>query len=145
KAENAAATLADPRWAAVLARDAAADGRFFYSVATTGVYCRPSCGARRPRPEHDAFHATALAADRAAVRACGRCRRARPWRNARDAALATAACRIIGAAGDAPALEELARRVGVSPRHFPRTLRRTTGLTPKCYADARRERRLREA
>ena len=48
----AAATVSDPRWAAVLARDAAADGSFFYSVQTTGVYCRPSCAARPARPEN---------------------------------------------------------------------------------------------
>jgi AraC family transcriptional regulator of adaptative response/methylated-DNA-[protein]-cysteine methyltransferase len=58
----AATTLADPRWAAVQARDVRADGTFFYSVRTTGVYCRPSCGARPARPENVAFHATAAAA-----------------------------------------------------------------------------------
>ena len=51
KAALAAATLADPRWAAVRARDASADGRFYYSVQTTGVYCRQSCAARPALPE----------------------------------------------------------------------------------------------
>src|SRR6185436_14102568 len=55
-------TLDDPRWAAVVARDAKADGQFFYSVRTTGVYCRPSCAARTPRPENVAFHLTAIEA-----------------------------------------------------------------------------------
>jgi len=58
----ATATLDDPRWAAVVARDAKADGQFFYSVRTTGVYCRPSCAARTPRPENVAFHLTAIEA-----------------------------------------------------------------------------------
>ena len=64
---------ADPRWQALVARDASADGRFFYSVRTTGVYCRPSCAARLPRRENVAFHASAAAAERAGFRACKRC------------------------------------------------------------------------
>lgn len=63
----------DPRWTAMCARDRAADGRFVYSVATTGVYCRPSCAARRPRPENVRFHATPDDAERAGFRACRRC------------------------------------------------------------------------
>ena len=59
----ALATLADPRWPAVAARDRAADGRFFYSVRSTGVYCRPSCAARRARPENVAFHTSAAEAE----------------------------------------------------------------------------------
>jgi len=64
----------DPRWAALVARDAAADGTFCYSVRSTGVYCRPSCAARRARPEHVAFHADCAAAERAGFRACRRCK-----------------------------------------------------------------------
>jgi AraC family transcriptional regulator of adaptative response/methylated-DNA-[protein]-cysteine methyltransferase len=67
------AAAVDPRWQALVARDASADGRFFYSVRTTGVYCRPSCAARLPRRENVAFHATAAAAERAGFRACKRC------------------------------------------------------------------------
>jgi AraC family transcriptional regulator of adaptative response/methylated-DNA-[protein]-cysteine methyltransferase len=66
----AAAIVSDPRWAAVQARDAEADGSFVYSVRTTGVYCRPSCPARVARPENVAFHATAAEARRAGFRAC---------------------------------------------------------------------------
>jgi len=69
-------TERDPRWAAVIARDPAADGRFYYSVSTTGVYCRPSCAARLARPEHVRFHDTAADAERAGFRACKRCGRA---------------------------------------------------------------------
>ncbi|HYL69977.1 MAG TPA: methylated-DNA--[protein]-cysteine S-methyltransferase, partial [Candidatus Dormibacteraeota bacterium] len=64
----------DPRWTALATRDARADGRFFYSVKTTGVYCRPSCAARLPRPANVAFHASAAAAERAGFRPCKRCR-----------------------------------------------------------------------
>ena len=62
--QRAEATVADPRWAAVAARDPAADGRFVYSVRSTGVYCRPSCPSRRARPENVAFHATPADAER---------------------------------------------------------------------------------
>ena len=65
----------DPRWAALCARDRTADGRFVYSVKTTGVYCRPSCAARRPRPQNVRFHATPDDAERAGFRACRRCHR----------------------------------------------------------------------
>ncbi|HEV8695823.1 MAG TPA: methylated-DNA--[protein]-cysteine S-methyltransferase [Lysobacter sp.] len=64
----------DPRWAEVVARDASADGRFRYSVSTTGVYCKPSCAARQARPEHVRFHATPQDAERAGFRACKRCK-----------------------------------------------------------------------
>lgn len=70
----AAATQGDPRWSTVLAHDARGDGRFFYSVRTTGVYCRPSCAARTPRPENVAFHASSAAAERAGFRPCKRCK-----------------------------------------------------------------------
>src|SRR5438105_645250 len=64
----------DTRWRAVVARDARADGKFFYSVKTTGVYCKPSCAARTPRPENVAFHLSAADAERAGFRACKRCK-----------------------------------------------------------------------
>ncbi|WP_374261197.1 Ada metal-binding domain-containing protein, partial [Zoogloea sp.] len=73
-AERAARTLADPRWAQVCARDPAAEGQFFYAVASTGVYCRPSCAARTPRPEHVSFHASRADAEAAGFRPCQRCR-----------------------------------------------------------------------
>ena len=69
-----ALTERDPRWSSVVARDAAADGTFYYSVATTGVYCRPSCRARLPRPENVRFHPTREHAERAGFRPCKRCK-----------------------------------------------------------------------
>src|SRR5262249_53054858 len=62
------------RWEAVKRRDRAADGIFYYSVRSTGVYCRPSCGARLPRRENVAFHASPAAAEKAGFRPCKRCR-----------------------------------------------------------------------
>lgn len=144
KARLAAATAADPRWAAVVARDAAADGTFYYSVATTGVYCRPSCGARLARPEHVRFHASCAAAEQAGFRPCKRCRPEQLPLNARHAATITEACRLIETAEDLPRLDALARHAGVSRYHFHRMFKRLVGLTPAQYAAAFRDRRLRE-
>jgi AraC family transcriptional regulator of adaptative response/methylated-DNA-[protein]-cysteine methyltransferase len=141
--QAAAATMSDPRWTAVRARDPAADGAFYYSVATTGVYCRPSCASRAARPENVRFHATRADAEQAGFRPCKRCRPDQPPLAARQAAKVTAACRIIEQAESVPRLEELARRVGVSPHHFHRVFKRITGLTPGAYAAAQRARRVR--
>lgn len=138
-----ATTLADPRWVAVQARDAHADGSFFYSVRSTGVYCRPSCAARPARPENVAFHATAAAAERAGFRPCKRCRPDRPSLAEQHAALVTAACRTIEQAEAEPRLEQLAKPSGLSPFHFHRVFKAVTGVTPKQYATAHRSRRVR--
>jgi AraC family transcriptional regulator, regulatory protein of adaptative response / methylated-DNA-[protein]-cysteine methyltransferase len=142
-AQRAAATESDPRWAAVVARDPAADGRFVYAVASTGVYCRPSCAARRARPEHVSFHASGAQAEQAGFRPCKRCQPDRPARTQQQAAKVTEACRIIEQAEQAPSLQQLAAEVGVSPHHFHRMFRQITGLTPRQYAQAQREQRLR--
>jgi AraC family transcriptional regulator of adaptative response/methylated-DNA-[protein]-cysteine methyltransferase len=67
-------TEQDPRWSAVVARDRTADGAFYYSVKTTGVYCRPSCAARLAHPKNVRFHLTRADAERAGFRACKRCK-----------------------------------------------------------------------
>ncbi|MCW3480314.1 bifunctional DNA-binding transcriptional regulator/O6-methylguanine-DNA methyltransferase Ada [Neisseriaceae bacterium JH1-16] len=144
KAEQAAATVSDPRWAAIVTRDAAADGSFYYSVQTTGVYCRPSCGARRARPENVRFYTSCADAERAGFRPCKRCRPDQPTLAEQHAARVTEACRIIEAAETPPSLAELAERVGISPYHFHRVFKQITGLTPKAYAAAHRERRVRD-
>ncbi|WP_428420985.1 bifunctional DNA-binding transcriptional regulator/O6-methylguanine-DNA methyltransferase Ada [Methylibium sp.] len=141
----AAATVSDPRWAAVVARDPQADGRFFYSVRSTGVYCRPSCPARAARPENVAFHATAADAQRAGFRPCLRCKPDQLSLAARQAARVAELCRFIEAAEQAPTLEELARHAGMSAYHLHRVFKAATGLTPRAYAAAHRARRLREA
>jgi AraC family transcriptional regulator of adaptative response/methylated-DNA-[protein]-cysteine methyltransferase len=139
----AAATLNDPRWVAVQAHDVSADGSFYYSVRTTGVYCRPSCAARPARPENVAFHATTDEAERAGFRPCKRCRPDQPSLNEQHAALVTAACRLIETAETPPTLEQLAKPSGLSPFHFHRVFKAITGLTPKQYAQAHRARRVR--
>ncbi len=137
------ATERDPRWAAVLARDSAADGEFYYSVKTTGVYCRPSCAARTARPENVQFHATRTAAEQAGFRPCKRCRPDQPSLHKQHAAMVADICRFIERAETLPRLEELAQRAGLSPYHFHRVFKTITGLTPKAYANAHRHQRIR--
>jgi len=132
------------RWAAVLRRDAAADGIFYYSVRTTGVYCRPSCAARLPRRENVSFHGTRADAERAGFRPCKRCRPDEPPRGDRQAAAVARACRLIEQAEELPALEELAAAAGMSRFYFHRVFRAFTGVTPKAYAAALRAGRVRQ-
>jgi AraC family transcriptional regulator, regulatory protein of adaptative response / methylated-DNA-[protein]-cysteine methyltransferase len=138
----------DPRWRAWRARDARADGTFVFSVRTTGVYCRPSCGARAARPENVAFHATPGDARRAGFRPCKRCRPDGAAPGHAQAALVADLCRLIAAriaAGEAaPALDELAARANLSTFHLHRLFKSTTGLTPRSYAAAARAGRVRE-
>ena len=105
-------TVNDPRWGLVVARDAAADGTFYYSVKTTGVYCRPSCAARLARPENVSFHTTCEDAEQAGLRPCKRCKPNQPSIAREHAAKVTEACRIIEESETVPALQELANRVG---------------------------------
>jgi AraC family transcriptional regulator of adaptative response/methylated-DNA-[protein]-cysteine methyltransferase len=132
------------RWAAVAARDGAADGRFCYSVSTTGVYCRPSCPSRPARRENVAFHATPADAEAAGFRPCKRCKPNAPLREAEQARLVAAACERIETAEEPPKLAELAAAAGLSAFHFHRLFRSVAGVTPKAYAQAHRHRRVRD-
>jgi len=140
----AALTTADPRWAAVLARDPAADGRFFYAVRSTGIYCRPGCGARTPRPENVEFHASAASAEAAGFRPCRRCRPDRSGLAERHTACIAELCRFIEDADTPPPLSALAEHTGLSRWHLHRLFKTVTGLTPRAYAAACRARRLRD-
>jgi AraC family transcriptional regulator, regulatory protein of adaptative response / methylated-DNA-[protein]-cysteine methyltransferase len=135
---------ADERWAAVMRRDVAADGRFYYSVRTTGVYCRPTCAARLARRENVAFHATCAEAEAAGFRPCKRCRPNEAALAERRAAAVAGACRLIEEAEEAPSLDALAKAAGLSRFHFHRVFKAVTGVTPKAYADAHRARRVRD-
>jgi AraC family transcriptional regulator of adaptative response/methylated-DNA-[protein]-cysteine methyltransferase len=132
-------------WTAVLARDARFDGRFYYSVATTGIYCRPSCPARRPGRKHVRFHDTQTAAEAAGFRACKRCKPDQVSLRARHDAKMAQACRLIEAAEVPPTLDALAKTIGLSPHHFHRLFKATLGVTPKGYATAHRNQRARDA
>jgi AraC family transcriptional regulator of adaptative response/methylated-DNA-[protein]-cysteine methyltransferase len=138
-----AVTRKDPRWASVAARDPAADGKFYYSVDTTGVYCRPSCGARRARPENVRFHATRQDAEKAGFRPCKRCRPDELSLTEQHAAKIAAVCRLIEQSEETPSLEQLAQHAGLSLYHFHRLFKAITGVTPRQYAAAHRTKRLR--
>ena len=135
----------EERWAAVLDRNSGAEGAFFYSVATTGVYCRPGCPSRRPRREHVRFHASREDAESAGFRACRRCRPNEPSLAERHAEAVATACRLIEAAEEMPALEALAEAAGMSRFHFHRVFKAATGCTPRGYAAAHRADRTRDA
>lgn len=140
----AGSTAADPRWQQVQARDAAADGQFFYAVTTTGVYCRPSCASRQARPEHVVFYATQDEARAAGFRPCRRCKPEQLPLATRHAAKVIVACRIIENAETLPKLATLAAQVGLSAHHFHRIFKAVTGLTPRAYAAAQRAQSLRQ-
>lgn len=133
----------DPRWTLIVARDHSAECSFFYSVETTGVYCRPSCPARRPNPKNVRFHATAAAAEAAGFRPCQRCRPDGAPLAQRYAAKVADACRLIEAAEEPPRLARLAKAAGLSASHFHHVFKAATGLTPTDYASAHRARKLR--
>ncbi len=143
-AENVFATD-EERWHAVANRNATADGKFYYSVATTGVYCRPTCPARRALRKHVRFHASCEDAERAGFRPCKRCKPTEGSLAGRYAHSIALACRMIEEADEAPSLDTLASAVGMSRFHFHRMFKAQTGVTPKAYATARRVSRIRNA
>ena len=134
----------DPRWKAVVARDTSADGTFVLSVRSTGIYCRPSCPARRPKPENVQFHATAEDAERAGFRACKRCKPNDLGLAERQAAKVAEICRFIETADHVPSLDELAKRARMSAYHFHRVFKTVTGVSPAAYARGERAKRVRE-
>ncbi|MGB8274402.1 MAG: bifunctional DNA-binding transcriptional regulator/O6-methylguanine-DNA methyltransferase Ada [Alphaproteobacteria bacterium] len=134
----------DVRWAAVAAKDRTFDGKFYYSVATTGVYCRPSCPSRPAKRANVRFHDTIAEAEAAGFRPCRCCKPDQPGLDARHAAKVAAACRLIEDAEEQPSLGALARTLGLSPYHFHRIFKAVAGLTPKAYAVAHRRKRVRE-
>ncbi|WP_394823483.1 bifunctional DNA-binding transcriptional regulator/O6-methylguanine-DNA methyltransferase Ada [Pendulispora albinea] len=138
RSETLSLATHDGRWDAVVRRDRAADGSFFYSVKTTGVYCRPSCGSRQPRRENVEFHTTVGEAERAGFRPCKRCHPDESAWTERHAAAVAKACRMIEEADEMPSLDDLADGVGMSRFHFHRVFKKLTGVTPKAYADAHR-------
>jgi AraC family transcriptional regulator of adaptative response/methylated-DNA-[protein]-cysteine methyltransferase len=135
----------DARYRAVRARDARADGRFYFAVVTTGVYCRPSCAARPARRENVRFHDTPEAAERAGFRPCKRCRPRDATPDRREARLVEEARALLESSESPVKLAELAAAAGLSPSHFHRLFRRQAGMTPQEYAAAFRLRRFGEA
>lgn len=121
------------KWQAVRARDASADGAFFFAVKTTGIFCRPSCRSRAPRPQNVEFFDSAALAVRAGYRACLRCRPGEAAVDAQATALVHA-CRLLEQERDeAIPLADIASAVGLSLFHFHRVFKRRLGVTPAAY------------
>jgi AraC family transcriptional regulator of adaptative response/methylated-DNA-[protein]-cysteine methyltransferase len=134
----------DPRWARIVAREKTADGHLWYSVSTTGIYCRPSCPSRIASPKNVQLHDTLASAKATGFRLCKRCNPDGPSIETENAALVAKACRIIEESEEEPSLEVLADAVGRSPSYFHRTFKGATGVTPKDYAAAHRAAKVRQ-
>ncbi len=128
----------DWAFAAFDSRDRSFDGQFVGAVRTTGIYCKPSCPARRPLRENVTFYWTPAEARAAGYRACMRCR---PDEVGRDREAVAKAIALIDAGEEVPGLEALAEAVGYAPHHFHRLFKRDTGVTPAAYARSRRAKR----
>ena len=144
KSARKAAAETDPRWQQVQQRDLSADGEFYYSVSTTGIYCKPSCAARLARPEHVQFHQTCVEAVRAGFRPCKRCKPDQAGLAETHARIIAASCRLIETSETTLPLSELAKKTGFSVYHFHRLFKSVTGLTPKDYAAAHRAKKVRQ-
>ncbi len=132
----------EQRWGAILARDSARDGEFVFAVSSTGVYCRPSCPARRPRRENVTFFLRPESAEKAGFRACLRCRPNSFIGNHRSS-LAKEICRYIEQHVDEPVtLNLLGKAFRQSPFHLQRRFKAALGITPREYADSCRMRLL---
>jgi AraC family transcriptional regulator, regulatory protein of adaptative response / methylated-DNA-[protein]-cysteine methyltransferase len=128
-------------WDAVVARNRKFDGALFYAVGTTGIYCRPSCPARRPKPENVQFFFDPDSAEHAGFRACKRC-------HPRDSAngngsgkleLVRNVCRAVERNVDSPLpMKQLSGELKIRPATLDRAFKQSTGITIKQYAEARR-------
>src|SRR6267378_6205986 len=126
-------------WNAVLARDASRDGSFVFAVRSTGIYCRPSCPARRPRPEQVSFFQLPEAAEQAGFRACRRCHPRRVRVSDPRVELVRRICHVIDEHDEEPqTLKTLSTETGVSSHHLQRTFKEVMGITPRQYAESRR-------
>jgi AraC family transcriptional regulator of adaptative response/methylated-DNA-[protein]-cysteine methyltransferase len=139
-----AAVEADPRWARVLARDRSADGQFWYSVATTGVYCRPSCPSRAANPRNVGLHGSLAEAKATGFRPCKRCNPDGPSADVENAAIVAKACRLIEESEEVPSLTGLAKAANLSTGYFHRLFKSVTGLTPKDDGEAHQASRVRD-
>src|SRR5258707_8744602 len=137
---NMAAVMNNPElWNAVISRDASRDGSFVFAVRSTGIYCRPSCPARRPRREQVRFFQVPEAAEQAGFRACRRCHPRRVQADDPQVELVRRICHAIDEHDEEPGtLNALSTETGVSAHHLQRTFKSIMGITPRQYAESRR-------
>ena len=135
----------DPRWDRIVARERSADEAFWYSVKTTGVFCRPSCPSRLARPENVRLHDTIEDARASGARPCRRCNPEGLSESEVNIARVEQACRINAASPRPPTLIELASACELSPGRFHHVFKAVTGLTPHAYTKAHRAQTAREA
>jgi AraC family transcriptional regulator of adaptative response/methylated-DNA-[protein]-cysteine methyltransferase len=134
----------NPQWQAVLARETASDGKFVFAVSSTGIYCRPSCPAKRPRRENVTFFRRPQEAEGAGYRECLRCRPKSASGNPRQE-LIKSVCRYIEQHLDEPVtLAQIGAEFRLSPFHLQRTFKSVLGITPKEYANSCRIRGFRQ-
>ena len=142
--KNTLFTDEEARWQALSDRNREADGHFVYAVKTTGIYCAPSCPSRQPNRQNVEFFADAAQAEAADYRPCKRCRQGRLSLQQQYSQQVEQACRLLENAEKTPKLEEIASQAGLSAWHFHRIFKTFTGLTPRAYAIAKRQQRVRE-
>ncbi len=134
-------------WNSVLHRDERSDGAFVYAVATTGIYCRPSCPSRRPKRGNVSFFYSGKAAERAGFRACQRCL---PQSALKPASAAVQRARdyidrrLVEPGAERITLGRIANEAGLSPHHLQRKFKDVVGLTPAQYGRARRSEKLKD-
>jgi AraC family transcriptional regulator of adaptative response/methylated-DNA-[protein]-cysteine methyltransferase len=125
-------------WEAVLERDRRFDGQFVYGVASTKVYCRPSCPSRRPSRDQVTFFDSSRLAEAAGFRACRRCRPESAEGPETERRIEQAR-RYLDEHYDEPVtLQQLAGEIGMSPYYLQRAFKRLVGSSPKEYRDMRR-------
>jgi AraC family transcriptional regulator, regulatory protein of adaptative response / methylated-DNA-[protein]-cysteine methyltransferase len=134
----------EQRWQAVLDNDPRADGKFFYGVVSTGIYCRPTCASRPPHRKNIRYFNSAEEAEDAGMRPCLRCRPDVPIEVDENTLLVTAACRHLEEAETAPSLDDLSAAANLSRYHFQRVFKEVTGVTPLQYYKQKRAERLRD-
>lgn len=132
----------DAAWKAVSSRDRASDGKFVFAVRTTGIFCRPSCPARRPDRGNVEFFLSAEEALAAGYRACKRCNPEAAVRTLGEKRVRDAAKYIEKHPDESLSLDALASRVKLSPFHLQREFKKIFGLTPRAYQSALRVGRL---
>ena len=132
----------DSCWQAVCNRDGQYDGQFVFAVHSTGIYCRPSCPARRPLRRNVSFQRSPAEAEQAGFRPCRRCSPQGLSPAEQLDQLVSAACRLLDSSDKPLTLAQLAARIGLSASHLARAFKARTGLTPRAWSEAQRRARL---